>query len=698
MGGLLHTTKDVVTRQMIEGMGGHFVWRGLAIPIDPFLQGTVRYGKKIGFELPIIAPDNKFLLADDAVYATDRVEVDRKVTWIDSGGYVTINRRELHRVSDVSDATIILATTLLADHPAGTKVFHYSDPIQVEGTYVATQTIINVDVTYFLVRGDVICVSATATQDISFVEYIITDLWYVGESGGLHQYQVVLDKPLHRRLTDGDIIQLRAYPAYISPVTKVPQAGTVLPVIGPYLVDWYSEPFIDDLDVQEYQTLQRFNDAQLPIGSPMLVEKNHQIVFAPIRADQFLWWTRVYGVVKYDDKLNKLIAEPDTDGYWWYRYACRPYIEVPSTNARGLIVTVPTAQLLNNDRFRLPDDVDAVLFEYKVDGTYVPTATAVATGSIEVTAFPTDNDTVTLDDGFGTVVTFEFWRTPGFVSTDPTYRVVDVQSATLFTDVAIALEQAINSVVALKITGDNVGAVLNLNNDVVSQLGNTTIVVAGVTAPAWLVVNFIGGTDPLVTIDVSGVTTALETAQLTAAAINRSDLHVNAQYPTISNATRIFSTVDGPTGNGLITELVADPNFIVQGMSGGTGGTSWTFSIKPEFAATLRVRLYPNAWQTYALPAGVVSHINVQLLPTDDAVERIDILIKSDAGSEIQMGDWSIRGAQVAALQHSYVAHVMGERNFASTGLFVKPLFHSIEDLRARFDAGDIFDSGDVRF
>jgi len=211
MGGLLHTIKDVVTRQMIEGMAGHFVWRGIAVPIDPFLQGVIRYGKKIGFELPIIAPDNQFLLVEDAVYATDRVEVDRKVDWVDVGGYVTINHRELHRVSDVSDSTIVLTTTLLADHLAKTKVFHYSNPVQVEGAYVATQTIINVDVTYFLVRGDVICVSATATQDISFVEYAVTDLWYVGESGGLNQYQVVLNKPLHRSLTDGEVIQNEVY-------------------------------------------------------------------------------------------------------------------------------------------------------------------------------------------------------------------------------------------------------------------------------------------------------------------------------------------------------------------------------------------------------------------------------------------------------------------------------------------------------
>lgn len=695
MGGLLRTMTDAVHRQMLEGSGAHFRVRGIAVPLDPYLEGTIRTGRKVEFQMPLIVPDNKYTLEEDAVFDTDRVIVDREPAWMNAGGYVTIGGRELHEIEDVSDTTIILATKLLADHETGLAVYHYSEPIFVEGAYAAGQTIINVDVPYFLVRGDVIGITPDATLNISFVEYRITDLKYVGVSGGLHQYQITLDRAIHRALVDDEVIQMRAYPAYVSPVLNVPQPPSVLPVVGPYLVDWLSMPFLNDMDVDEYQTLQRYNDVHLPIGAPELVDKNYQVLHVPIRADQFLWWEKIAGSIKYDGGLNRLVAIPDADERWNLQYTCVPPIEVPFINAKGLIVTVPTAQLANNEGFRMTDDVDSVVFEYQVDGTYTKTAEAAATGTITVNVIPLDNDICTLDDGFGNVITFEFERTAGFTATDPLYRVVDVTTAANTTDAAIELEQAVLAVTALGITADNVGNVVNLTNDVISLLGNTTITES--TAGARLAaVGFANGTDRVETIDVSTVTTALETAQLTAAAVNRSGLHIEAAYPTIAHASQLVSTVQGVGGNAAITETVTDTGFVVQGMSGGAGGTAWSFQIEPEQDALLRVRLYPNAWQEYSLTAGTVSVVSVVLDPSDAQVERIELIIRGDAGTEILMGDWTVRGARVSALRHTYVAHVMGERNFASTGLMAKPIFHSKEDLQVKYDSGANFDSGGV--
>ena len=694
MGGLLRTMNDAVHRQMLEGSGAHFRVRGLAVPLDPYLEGTVRTGRKIEFQMPLIVPDNKFTLEEDAVFDTDRVIVDREPTWMNAGGYVTIGRRELHEIEDVSDTTIILATPLLADHPLGQPVYHYSEPIFVEGAYAAGQTIINVDVPYFLVRGDVIGITPDATLNISFVEYRVIDLKFVGTSGGLNQYQITLDRAIHRALIDDEVIQMRAYPAYVSPILDIPQPlAAELPVVGPYLVDWLSMPFLNDMDVDEYQTLQRYNDVHLPIGTPELIDKNHQILHVPIRADQFLWWEKIAGSVKYDAEQNRLIAIPDADDRWNLQYTCVPQIEVPFVNAKGLIVTLPTAQLQNNEGFRIPDDVDAVAFEYQINGTYVKTTETAATGTITIGLMPLDNDTCTLDDGFGTVIVFEFKRTAGFIATDPTYRVVDIVTAANTTDVAIELEQAVLAIVALGITASNLGPIVTITNDIVSLNGNTTITesTAGVRLAA---VGFAGGTDRVETIDVSAVVTALETAQLTAAAVNRAGLHVSATYPTIAGATQLVSSVQGAGGNAAITKTVTASGFVVQGMSGGTGGTSWSFQVEAAQDALLRVRLYPNAWQEYNLLAGAPVVVSVVLDPSDEPVERIELLIRGDATTEISMGDWTVLGARVSALRHTYVAHVLGERNYASTGLMAKPLFHSKEDLQVHYDRGAVYDAG----
>ncbi len=698
-GDLLKTLKTAVQKQMVEGQGAHIIMRGLAIPIDPYAEGAVRTGKKIGYQLPLIAPDNQYSLVEEAIFATDRIELDRVPDWVLAGGYMTIGQRELHLVEDVSDTTVIFASTLLADHPVGTAVYHYSTPLISEGTYAAGQTIINVDTPYFMVRGDVVGISPSVDLDISFVEYTVQTLQYVGVGpNNLHQYQVTLDRPIHRDIADGDIIQLRAYPAYVSSILPVPQPGAAdLPVVGPFLIDWLSAPFINDLDVEEHQTIQQYNDSRLPIGAPFEIQKNHQVLHTSIRADQFLWWDLIYGRMRYDDDANRLVAIPDDEGYWNIQYICVPTIDVPFTAASGIIITVPVAQLINNDSFRLQDDQDGVTFEYQVDGTYVKTTEVQAVGIITVdpVILPIDNETFVLDDGFGTSVTFEFKRTAGFILTDPTYRVVDVTTAVLDTDVAIEMEQAINAIVALQMQSNNVGPVLTITNDNISQNGNTAIVVT--SAALTITQQFTGGTDAVETIDVSTVTTALEVAQQTAAAVNRTVLHMEAEYPLLAPSTQLLSTVDGLDGNHAIVESVLDPAFLVQGMSGGSGGTTWNLQVQPAQDILLRIRLYPNDYQDYTLLAGSTTTIAISLDPADEPVERIELLIKGTPDTEILIGDWGIRGAKVSALKHTYVAHVMGERNFASSGLMIKPLFHSKEDLVVRYDSGATFDSGGVR-
>jgi len=707
MAGIVHITRDAVTRQLYGGQGSHIIARGFMLPIERFLEGVVRFGRKIGYELPIIAPDNQYTLTEEAIYDTDQIEVDRDPLWIVPGSYITIGGRELHRVEDVSDTTVILATRLLADHEIRQYVTHYGHPVTVEGSYNATQTVINIDIeeSLFITRGDVLGITPDTDTDISFVEYTITNVRFIGTAGGVSQYMVTLDHGLHRALTDEEEIQLVAYPAYRSEILRLPLPPVAkLPIVGPYLVDWLSAPFLNGLQVPEYQTLQYYSTASSKVGPLRAVEKNHQVIHTPIRADQLLFWDRVEGYGNYDNSKNKFVAELTNDGEWWWKYTCVPQLEIPATNARGLIVTPEAALLQNNDTFRIPDDVDAVVFEYHASDPYTPTTTAQATGQIQVNLIPSDNDTVTLDDGFGKTITFEFKRTGAFVPTAG-YRTVDVTTAAAppvgYTDTAIALEQAILTVHnagLLDITASNFGVgFLALTNDHVSTNGNVPIVLGG-TITGWPTTGMSGGTDPLETIDIRSATTAIEVAQLTAAAINRTDLHIEATWPTLAPGIPLVSTVDGAAGNGTITENVATAGFIVQGMSGGSGGIQWNFQVEPDQDVRLRIRLYPNDWlPDIDLTGGITTTVPVTLASTDEQVERIDLVLKGAGAGKVYFGDWGIRGTRVAALQHTYVAHVFGEHNFASTGLIIKPIFQSLEDLRQRFDIGSDWDTGGMK-
>lgn len=708
--GILDRIKDVTNRQLQQGVQGKFFPRGLSTPLDVFTDGKVRFGRKIGFPLGIIVPDNRFQLVIGAVRGVDVIEIDRDPTWLETGGYITIGERELHQVEDVNENEegnflISVTTPLLADHLEDSFVYHYGNPIEVEGAYARGQDIIVIDSPWFVVRGDVLGVSTSVDQVLSFREYMINDLVFVSLVNGIYQYQVTLDKPLHRNLVDAEEIQLRAYPAYKSKILSVPtQVGPRRQILGPFLIDWMSGPFFTETVADETQTLQRYTKSRTFIGPPLDIEKNHLILHVPIRADQFLFWDKVEGDINYDNGIKKFLMLPDTNGLWRLKYTCVPTIDVPFTYAQGTITTVDPGLLANNEGFLLDDSIDAIRFEYQTDGAYIATPEAAAIGSITVTApppFPADNDSFTLDDGFGNVVTFEYQRTAGYVQSGPTVRPIDIQTAVNVTDIVIATVNAINAVTFLGITATNSTPTIDLVNDVISQRGNQPIVLdANLLGLGWVAAGMAGGTDEVETIDISGATTALDVAQLTSAAISRQRLQIRAEFPSAFAGFRLNSEIPGTAGNVPIVEFVSDPGYVVTGMGGGSGGTTWNFEITPDQDALLRVRLYPNDWQDYNLTSGVTDTIVVALNPTDQPIERIDLLIKGTAvggGGEIQMGDWNITGIRVGALQHDYVARVIGERNYGSSTILAKQVFQSLEDVRLVLDVNHRLDGGYLR-
>ena len=210
----------------------------------------------------------------------------------------------------------------------------------------------------------------------------------------------------------------------------------------------------------------------------------------------------------------------------------------------------------------------------------------------------------------------------------------------------------------------------------------------------------VGGTDEVITLDLTSLTTALEVAQLLSASINGSTLQLEAGFPTNSPGVFINSLVPGSAPNIPIVETVSDAGFVVTGMDGGGGGAQWHFDLEPQGnqAGLFRIRLYPNDWQDYTLVAGTPQTIVVQLAPTDEPVERIDMLFAgSDPDAyedELWMTDWNISGARVGAVQYDYVMRVFGEHNFGSTGLWAKQIFQSLEDVRLQYDISQGYDQG----
>jgi hypothetical protein len=697
--GILKTIADITNRQLYEGVQGTIIPRGLAYPLDTYMKGEVRFGRKIGFVLPLLVPDNRFVLDEDALYQVDRIVIDREAEWIEPGGYISIGEREIHEVEDVIEEDVILTTRLLADHPAGQFVYHYSNPIEVEGAYSKGQTVINVDTPWFLVRGDVIAIATNPDLVLAFTEFSVVDLNLTGVVDDIYQYQITLDGPIQRDLVDEEVIQLRAFCSYKSITLTVPTHGSALRrIVGPFLLDWASAPFVNNLPFGETMTVQPMAINRVPLGPPLSFEKNSTLLNVPIRADQFMFWDRVKGRINYDNGQNRFVMMPDENGEWRLKYTAIPNIVVPSYFARGSISAVEPSLLNNNEQVIIGDSIDQKILEFQVNGAYVPTPESVASGTFTVGDIPADNEWFHLDDGFGNDYFFEFFRTGAYVPT-PGYVTVDVQASALITDVVIACVEAIDSIGILKIDASNVSPLVGLVHQEISARGNQFIGLhPQLLIDGWSTTDMTGGTDEVLTIDLVGKTTALEVAQLLAAAINTSGLQLEAEFPAFFAAFWINALIPGAAPNIPIVETVANPGFVTTGMSGGGGGAQWNFGVEPFQDGLFRIRMYPNDWQDYQLTAGVPQTIVVQIQPTDEPVERIDLLFAgdnpSDYAEEIWMSDWNIRGARIGAIQYDYVMRVTGEHNFGSTGLWAKQLFQSFDDVRLQLDTGSEFDHG----
>jgi len=122
----------------------------------------------------------------------------------------------------------------------------------------------------------------------------------------------------------------------------------------------------------------------------------------------------------------------------------------------------------------------------------------------------------------------------------------------------------------------------------------------------------------------------------------------------------------------------------------------WNIQVEPDNDVNIFVEFEPNVSQSYALTGGVVTTINLLLDPTDQPAERVHIRIDSGANPEtlIKFNDWNLITPQVETLKYHVVSKVTGTYNYACSGLFIKPMFLSIDLLKARLDYTAMLNGG----
>lgn len=270
-------------------------YEGFVAVLDEDLTGSVRFGKKLGWPLPVWLADTSTNLTVFAPRNTNFIQVNPN-QWFLPGSRLRIDSQYDVTVSDISGDRVFLTQPLATDFVVGTEVSLYYHPITVSGNYTAPIETFVVHSPYKIYRGDVLVLSGVHEVELSTVVFdLIND-------EGLYVYTVTLAEPQQATASDGGILGLRAYPAYESPNMLVPEQ--------PFVFDRLSGVFYEDMnDIREVDTIQLRDDTSTLV-SELHSGKNTAIYQTQLPVDMLLFGKRMDGVIKWDSYRQAVVLRP----------------------------------------------------------------------------------------------------------------------------------------------------------------------------------------------------------------------------------------------------------------------------------------------------------------------------------------------------------------------------------------------------
>jgi hypothetical protein len=291
----------------------HLVPRGTPVFVDQNLRGRVRFSKRQGNFLPIIATENSSSVASAVASPANKLKVSRVIKGFEvSGAVLSIGPgRELVRIADIDPTTgdVVIEGELIASHSAGTSVHLFGVPVEVIGNYSTGKNVIQIRSAEPVMSGDQIAIETAVGLINSTVSTRIVRTTFLGlTNDGRSNYEIVLTEGVSRDLANEDLIILRAQPGYQSEKMR-------LHVNGPFVVDYVSGPFFDGLQIDEYLNIQLFNTLGQPVAGyeqPVSVGKNFAVQGVSIRSDSMLFWDVLRGSIQY--RNGKFIAVTDAAG------------------------------------------------------------------------------------------------------------------------------------------------------------------------------------------------------------------------------------------------------------------------------------------------------------------------------------------------------------------------------------------------
>lgn len=214
---------------------------------------------------------------------------------------------------------------------------------------------------------------------------------------------------------------------------------------------------------------------------------------------------------------------------------------------------------------------------------------ASARGTIELTGNPADTNEVTIDDGHGTVLTFEF-DTPDGITGDVAV-VIGADASESINNLLSAINASALTITATKRAGADI---LDLVDAFGGAAGNQAITKTGANIT---VAGMLGGVD-------NGDRLRLDAEEATA---------YHGSTPVPNPVANITHTVAGTGGNNAIAKSGA--NIVVVGMANGKAPLSFEEFVTPGGSTVTSVVVNPRAFVQVVVTAATARYLRLVALP-----------------------------------------------------------------------------------
>lgn len=303
----LRDLKDVLQRQMPLWATSKVVPRGLLIPLDPFLRGTARAAKKVGDSMPVLVPNNTATLAVELHTEDTTITLnDNTLSYVAQGFLLSLGGQRVVGVANKTGNVITLMGKAGVSMQQGETISVFAFPVRMLGSYLVPDPplprpdIITLKSAVQLMQGDYLDISDVVNfgsyNEYEVVEVIASRKSTLSEdSANPYIYQVRISQVIPqdipdsvaetitslngipRDLVDGEIIYLRAFPAYFSkPLPVSSQYFNVTTAeIGPYILDRVSGLVIDNPESKPADDTNPAGEGQVDVDEVLEVELLH---------------------------------------------------------------------------------------------------------------------------------------------------------------------------------------------------------------------------------------------------------------------------------------------------------------------------------------------------------------------------------------------------------------------------------------